>query len=204
MPDLIQQLDIERCPHCQVDKPMLGYSTGFETTAVVGGRKRRWKVYSCSRCGGVVTAASETDNGPVREMYPSPTAIDEAIPHPAREYLSQAISSLHAPAGSVMLAASAVDAMLKVKGYKEGSLFARIDKAAKDHLITEEMSQWAHEVRLDANEQRHADETAPLPSTSDAERCVDFVQALAQLLFVVPARVRRGREEASSKGQRPN
>jgi hypothetical protein len=43
-----------------------------------------------------------------------------------------------------MLAASAVDSMLKDKGYKEGSLYKRIDTAAADHLITDGMAQWAH------------------------------------------------------------
>ena len=45
--------------------------------------------------------------------------------------------------------------MLKKKEYKKGSLYSRIDKAAEDHLITEEMAKWAHEVRLDSNEPRH-------------------------------------------------
>ena len=68
-----------------------------------------------------------------------------------------------APAGAVMLAASSVDAMLKEKGYNEGSLYARIGQARDDHLITADMAEWAHEVRLDANDQRHADEAAALP-----------------------------------------
>ena len=95
-----------------------------------------------------------------------------------------------------MLAASAVDAMLKAKGLKEGSLYSRIDTAAKDHLITSEMARWAHEVRLDANDQRHADEAMPLPQQADAKRAVDFALALAQLMFVIPARVQRGIEDA--------
>lgn len=95
-----------------------------------------------------------------------------------------------------MLAASAVDAMLKAKDYRQGSLYARIDKAAGDHLITKEMAGWAHEVRLDANEQRHADEEVPLPTGEDARRSLDFAMALGQFMFVLPARVERGLEEA--------
>jgi hypothetical protein len=93
-----------------------------------------------------------------------------------------------------MLTASAVDAMLKEKGYKEGSLNNRIDAAAKNHLITEEMAAWAHEIRLDANEQRHADEGATLPSGADAVKVIEFANALAQFLYVLPARVERGRK----------
>jgi hypothetical protein len=95
-----------------------------------------------------------------------------------------------------MLAASAVDAMLKEKGLKDGSLYNRIEQAAANHLITPGMAEWAHEVRLDANDQRHADENAPLPTSDDAQRIVEFASALAEFLFVLPARVQRGREAA--------
>ena len=97
-----------------------------------------------------------------------------------------------------MLAASAVDAMLKFLEYKEGSLYARIRKAAEDHLITDEMQAWAHDVRLDANDLRHADENAGLPQEEDAKRVLDFAMALAEFLFVLPSRVRRGRLGPSS------
>jgi hypothetical protein len=53
-----------------------------------------------------------------------------------------------------MLCASAVDAMLKAKSYKDGTLYGRINQAAKDHLITPEMAKWAHDVRIEANDPR--------------------------------------------------
>lgn len=132
-------------------------------------------------------------NAEITDMWPAPQSVAETLPQRARDFLSQAISSLHAPAGAVMLTASAVDAMLKEKGYKTGSLNARIDQAVADNLITNEMAAWAHEIRLDANDQRHADETAPLPSEADAKKVIEFANALAQFLFVLPARVERGR-----------
>lgn len=105
---------------------------------------------------------------------------------------------MSAPAGVVVLAASAVDAMLKAKNYKDGSLYARIDKAAQDHEITSDMAAWAHEVRLDANEQRHSDDSAPLPGTEDAARLIEFVRALGTFMFVLPSRIKRGLEDAKS------
>ena len=59
------------------------------------------------------------------------------------------------------------------------------------------MSEWAHEVRLDANDERHADETAPLPNEDDAQRCIDFTKALALFLFVLPTMVAKGRRSAN-------
>ena len=137
-------------------------------------------------------SGAKEDGGEITEIYPEPSRVNEDIPERARTYLEQAVNSIHAPIGAVILAASAVDAMLKEKGYKKGDLYPRIEQAAKDHLITEGMSQWAHQVRLDANAQRHADDSTPLPTTEDAKRSIDFAKALGQFLFVLPARVTRG------------
>lgn len=95
-----------------------------------------------------------------------------------------------------MLAASSVDAMLKKKGYKEGVLKSRIDKAAADHLITEGMALWAHNIRLDANEQRHADEATPLPNEEDARHSIEFAIALGEFLYVLPSKVSKGLKES--------
>lgn len=164
-------------------------------TAVVSfqGTARQWSAFRCTTCGGVVMTMCQSASHPITKIWPESESVSLAVPDRAREYLSQALGSLHAPAGAVMLAAASVDSMLKEKGLKTGSLYSRIDDASKSHLITEEMAMWAHEVRLDANDQRHADENALLPTREDAERVIEFTQALAQFLFILPALVTRGR-----------
>jgi len=204
MPQLTNQLELDRCPHCRVDHPNLNANATFATTTHTGASQRYWKAYVCSRCGGTVTAASYDKEGYIHEMYPDFTTVSDTIPEPARSYLNQAIDSLHSPAGSVMLSASAVDAMLKAKSYKDGVLYSRINKAVEDHLITQEMAKWAHEVRLDANEQRHADEQVTLPTTEGAKRCIEFTLALGEFLFVLPSRVNRGIADASGSAGEAN
>jgi hypothetical protein len=125
--------------------------------------------------------------------------VNDDIPEKPRKYLQQALNSLHAPAGAVMLAASAVDSMLRLKGYSDGSLYSRIEQAAKAHVITIDMAEWAHDVRLDANDQRHADDSASFPTEADASRSIDFASALAEILFVLPGRVQRGITQASRR-----
>ncbi len=186
------QLNLDRCPHCNIDQPSLVMVSELQTVNYQSTDPRHWRIYKCVRCGGIVSAAARAADQTVQEIYPEASDIDDDLPERAREYLKQAKNSLHSPAGAVMLAASAVDAMLKEKTYKEGSLYARIDKAAADNVITADMAKWAHEVRLDANEQRHVDEDVALPSTNDAQRSIDFVVALGQFMFVLPARVQRG------------
>jgi hypothetical protein len=147
----------------------------------------------------VLCAASSSDPSHiVTAQYPKSEALDHsAIPSRALEYLNQAIESIHSPAASVVVAASAVDALLKAKGYNNGNLYSRINQAVNDHVITKEMGEWAHEVRLDANDQRHVDDSAPLPTGPDAQRVIDFAKALAQFLFVLPAMVDKGRHAAA-------
>ncbi len=91
------QLALDRCPHCGVDRPSLNGVWATETTAHVGTSKRHWIVYACSRCGGLITAFSETPHGYVTEIFPGAGVLDAAIPDPARSYLQQAIDSLHSP-----------------------------------------------------------------------------------------------------------
>lgn len=197
MPTLSPNLLLGRCPHCSLANPNLAKVHHFDTNDHKGARPRKWAVYVCGGCGGAVIAWATNHNQEVKEWFPGTKSVKEDVPERPRTYLQQSLDSMHAPAGAVMLAASAVDAMLKAKGYSDGNLYGRIEKAAKDHLITEDMSKWAHEVRLDANDQRHADQQAGLPSTDDAARVIDFALALAEILFVLPSRVQRGIEQAT-------
>lgn len=187
------QLPLDRCPHCSIARPKLDRMWGStETAAFNGSNKRAWSTYKCASCGGVVLVVSPNGSSTeISQIWPTPQIVEEIVPVKARMFLEQAIECLHAPAGAVMLTASSVDAMLKDKGYKEGSLYQRIDIAARDHLITNEMAKWAHEIRLDANDQRHADENAQLPSKEDAEKVIEFAKALTQFLYVLPDRVAR-------------
>ncbi len=192
MPTLSENLILGRCPHCSVANPNLRRVHYLDTNNHVGNHPRKWSIYQCGTCGGVVTAWAPDHNKEVQGHYPSSRQVSEDIPERPRTYFQQAHESMHAPAGAVMLAASAVDAVLKLKGYVEGSLYGRIEKAVADHAITADMAQWAHAVRLDANDQRHADQAATLPTQDDAQRVIDFAIALAEILFVIPSRVQRG------------
>jgi len=189
---LIAQLALKRCPHCGVDSPTMEILGHYDTVDIQGTNRRCWASYFCRRCGGVVIASALAINGYVQEIFPRSPRVDESVPQKAREFLTQAIDSKAAPAGAVMLTASAVDAMLKAKQYIEGSLYTRIDKAADDHLITSDMAQWAHQIRLEANDQRHADQKSELPTEQDADRVIKFALALAEFLFVLPAKIQKG------------
>lgn len=95
-----------------------------------------------------------------------------------------------------MLAGSAVDALLKEKGYTAGSVYERINKAVEDHVLTADMAEWAHAVRLEANRPRHADLDEPHATAAEAKQSIEFAKALGDFLFVFPARVAAGKQAA--------
>lgn len=203
-----EQLGLDRCPHCNTANPSIGRRHVFvaqpckAALRVRGGYALQWHVYICASCGGLVGAAvpvlPEQGNMPVHQpalwIVPTATTVSSDIPPAAARYLTQAHETLASPAASVLMSASAVDALLKQRGYKEGDLNSRIKKAEDDGVLTKDMAAWAHDIRLDANDERHADHDASAKTGADAARCLEFADALADLLFVLPARVKRGRQ----------
>jgi hypothetical protein len=203
-----EQLGLQRCPHCNTANPSIGRRHTFavqpskQAFQLPSDQWLQWHIYVCASCGGLVGAAipviqaqgSVALNQPAQWIVPTITIISSDIPQAAARYLTQARETLASPAASVLMSAAAVDAMLKERGYRDGNLYSRIEKAETDGVLTRDMAAWAHDIRLDANDERHADHDASAKTGEDAARCLEFADALADLLFVLPARVRRGRE----------
>jgi hypothetical protein len=55
-------------------------------------------------------------------------------------------------------------------------------------------------VPVEANDPRHADKNASHKTKEEAEQSIEFTEALAEILFVLPSRVRRGIERATAFG----
>jgi hypothetical protein len=196
------ELKIEQCPHCGVAKPYVGVLGMNQIQYVYKPRPNRlWAFYACSSCEKPIMAGAEAWGSLSVEITPSPRTFADEIPHEPREFLRQAASCLHAPSGAILLCASAVDSMLKRKGLAEGNLNRRIKEAASQHILTQDMAEWAHHVRLEANDQRHADDTAGFPTREQAEQSLKFVETLAEILFVLPERVRHGIKEATKQAK---
>lgn len=200
-----QQLtDVKRCPHCSISSPLFlrvwATQTNEGTPRTDGHERKAWAAYSCRTCGGVVTAVGY---GPqigneARYLYPEPKQAHEDVPVIARTFLQQAYETIHAPDAAAVMAGSAVDAMLKERGYTEGSLYTRIDQALTNNLLTQGMADWAHEVRLGSNRPRHADAERPHVTGDEARQSVEFAEALGNFLFVLTAKIDRGIQAAKA------
>jgi hypothetical protein len=194
---------VDRCPHCGVSRPLLTKIGEFyDRQENKNHPAHGYFTAKCSFCTRLVLMAAyfnASGRAIVTETFPENVKSSPHIPDKARNYLEQALATVHAPDGSVMLAASSVDAMLKEKGFVDGDLYPRIEKAFADGILTSEMRDWSHEIRLSANLTRHADVAFTGMSESDALQCIEFAKALAQYLFVLPANVRLWKEKATKK-----
>ena len=200
MGDLL--LDLARCPQCAIASPRLSvvWASPRAMPRTDGGQERWWACYTCSSCGDVVGARAIFDgrNFHVEENFPNAKMAHEDIPEIARRFLQQAFETLHAPDAAAVMAGSAVDGMLKAKGYEKGSLYNRIDKAVGDNVLTQGMADWAHEVRLGSNRPRHADVNRPHMTADEARQSVEFAEALGNFLFVLTAKIDRGIKAAKA------
>ena len=133
----------------------------------------------------------------IEALFPASREVAAELPAVAKTFMTQAIETLHAPDAAAVMAGAAVDAMLKAKGYTEGSLYTRIDQAKNDALLTAGMADWAHSVRLGSNRPRHADMDSPHVSPADAKRSVDFAEALGNFLFVLTAQIEDAMKEVT-------
>ncbi|TPJ77173.1 DUF4145 domain-containing protein [Mesorhizobium sp. B2-6-2] len=207
-----QLRDVDRCPQCNVAKPSLSLVWACdpiptETKSI----HQRWGIFQCSNCQRMIMAEgiplplnggnARKEHNFVKRLYPDVKAVDKSLPEDAQRYLKQAIDTLFAPDASTVMAASAVDAMLRAKGFRDGSLYGRIDKAVQEHVLTEGMGRWAHKVRLGANAVRHADDATLPPTADEAAQVVQFASALGDFLFVFTARVEQGVSEAESQSE---
>jgi len=96
-----------------------------------------WGGFRCTSCGqlalAVGFAGQNGGHAAIASIFPGGRTAAGELPVAARTFLQQAYETLHAPDAAAVMAGSAVDAMLKAKGFDEGTLYARIDQAVGAH-----------------------------------------------------------------------
>lgn len=190
-----QLTDVPNCPHCGVSAPVLiqCWASSEKLPRADKQPSSHWAAYRCTTCGHVVTAKGKPDdkasNAVIDAYFPAVWEPSTTLPQRVSAYLRQARATLRSPDASVVMSASAIDAMMKDNGLVDGSLYSRIEAAVKSGVLTQRMADWAHRVRLDANNPRHADANTRHMSAEDAQRAFDFAEALGEFLYVLPSRM---------------
>lgn len=80
-------------------------------------------------------------------------------------------------------------------------LLGQIDELVTNNIITKEMSEMAHSVRIIGNEIAHPNPSTPfIISRDDIKACREFLKQLIQVIYVNPHRAKIVKETLSKKG----
>ncbi len=208
----VPPLKVDRCPHCNVANPYMScvfddigkpYKNEFGTPNSPRYSKCLWKVFICSSCDNRILTLQKQIGLLERHMddlfsrifiWPKERDdINSIIPEGAKNYLQQARDTINAPDACVIMCASALDVMLQEKDIPDAdTLNERILAAVEKGLITQDMASWAKQVRLEANNSRHPKKNKPPAKLEEAQQSLEFVETLAEILFVIPDRVTKG------------
>jgi hypothetical protein len=71
-------------------------------------------------------------------------------------------------------------------------VFAEINDLYEQHRVTEELRDWAHEVRLAARDAAHPDELGAI-TRHEARQSIEFMDAFLEYAVALPERRRAGR-----------
>lgn len=183
---------INNCPHCQINNPNLGevYHNTFQDSE--NKQRKTWYIFCCNNCYGLVTVETAINNSKnVIKYFPENDVISEDIPNPAKKYLEEAVKTVHSPSASILVGSRSLNEMLLAIGYEDKNLYNKLQQASEDRKITSEMESWAHEVRLNANEERHPKKYSTEATQEDAKNTIELLKAFAQYLFVLPAMIQK-------------
>jgi hypothetical protein len=133
----------------------------------------------------------------VKDQWPKESQADVPadVPPTVLRYFRQATASLRAQnfdAAGVMFRKT-LEVATREKAPESASkpLVKRIDALSNDGLITSDMRDWAHEIRLGGNEAAHDDD--PI-EREDAERLNQFTDAFLRYAYTLPAMVKSNKD----------
>jgi Domain of unknown function (DUF4145) len=185
-------------------------------------RKAEYLVlYKCNRCQGglVIEYRHQTNFGPgnpascdsdpsgvgfvLLKSYPGqmPSTVPVHVPAPLDRYYRQAAEgcqSGHSDASGAM-SRKVVDVstqlLLGEESKKYGNIRDRIDALAAKDLLTPDLMEWAHQVRLGGNDAAH-DEDPYTPE--EAEELLSFAELYLTYVYSLPGRLKARRERATA------
>lgn len=207
------------CPYCHmqaafswVNETNTGgeLSSGFIPSSpfqYFSNNKGIWKIAECPSCDGCVLIKMYMDQqGNIRigAVYPSPmpSPTDQRMPEKIRKDLDEAKSclSVNAYRACAGMCRRAMQTACMEKGSSKGDLIDQIDEIHQKGVITVDLKDLAHTVRMVGNDALHpnADEVTP----QDAKEILELAEQLMEVIFVAPERVREMKKKQSTSTPR--
>ena len=109
------------------------------------------------------------------------------VPDDIASAASEAYScfSINANRAAVLMARTAIEATAKDKQITDGNLYQKIDAMAEKNIITDQLAEEAHEIRLLGNDMAHGD-LAEAVSEEDASDILGFLDSVMDYVYQQP------------------
>ena len=126
----------------------------------------------------------------------------EDVPKDIASAASEAYScfSINANRAAVLMARTAIEATAKDKQITDGSLYNKIDAMAKKNIITDQLAEEAHEIRLLGNDMAHGDLAEPV-TEEDASDILGFLDSVMDYVYQQPMALQKRRELREKREQ---
>lgn len=207
------------CPHCGTQR--IGFTFIGDVNLGPQKPKNFLAFFKCNKCqGGLVVEYEHVINhGPlspgqcpsdpaelgfsVKKLYPGsmPSTVPAHVNAPLDRYYRQASESLqggHYDASGAM-SRKVVDVstqqLLGEDSKKFGNIRDRIDALAQRGLLTPDLKDWAHQIRLGGNDAAHDED----PYTKDeAEDLLGFAELYLTYVYTLPGRLKARKQAHQS------
>lgn len=128
------------------------------------------------------------------DFYPRPpdSEIPDHMPANVHQYFSEAVTNVTTgPNAAGAMFRKSLDVGLKyVDPDGSGNLIGRIEGAAERGLLTENLAEWAHHIRMEGNDAAHDED----PFTSDEAKDLHrFTELVMMYLFTLPGMLKERR-----------
>lgn len=160
-----------------------------------------YTVAECNSCDFHFLVARRDVTGEIITIWPKslPGKVDDLIPEPIKSDFEEAL--ICEAAGSYRGAAALARRTLQVicidKGAPENKkLHQQIDWLFDNNIVTNEIKEWAHEVRYVGNDAAHPNTTEV--TKDDARDILELLESMCDVLYIAPARA------AARKAKRTN
>lgn len=186
-------MTVINCPHCYT------HSTASLRDRTRG-KTALFEIYQCDNCEELVLFIySDT------EIHQYPTRIpklDESIPKQVADDYIEAIRcfDVGAKKASVVMCRRALQNSVIERGAKKDKLLNQIDELFGSQIITKDIKDWAHEIRLTGNIGAHPDEDGLKDvSGEDANELIKFMEEYLNYVYIMPAMVAKKRAKKIGK-----
>lgn len=101
--------------------------------------------------------------------------------------------SINQNRAAVLMARTTLEATAKQHGITEGKLFNKIEKMAEQNIITDQLKEEAHEIRMLGNDMAHGDLGTPV-TEDDAADILGFLDTVLDYVYQQPMAIQKRRD----------